>query len=99
MESFEDDPDLAAEQAHSLRYNALKSLSEMSGASTHAVWFFANTRNVLPPREDAGMQALRASGAQEMRAMPDPGADTAESRGCRSCLSARTAAASAPAGP
>ena len=35
------------------RGNALKSLREMSGAVTNAVWYFAQTRNALPPRDAA----------------------------------------------
>jgi Peptidase family M28 len=43
-------PDLARRQADSLNGNALKSLSEMSGAVTHAVWYFARVKEALPPR-------------------------------------------------
>jgi Zn-dependent M28 family amino/carboxypeptidase len=50
MNSFATDPVLAQQQANSLNGNALKSLREMSGAVTHAVWYFATNRNVLPPR-------------------------------------------------
>jgi Zn-dependent M28 family amino/carboxypeptidase len=57
MNVYEADPTpanlaIAQQQADSLRGNALRSLREMSGAVTHAVWYFA-TRNALPPREAA----------------------------------------------
>ena len=52
---------LAQQQADALNGNALKSLREMSAAVTHAVWFFANTRNVLPPRATSA-KAARADG-------------------------------------
>jgi Zn-dependent M28 family amino/carboxypeptidase len=51
MNVFATDPALAQQQANALRGNALKSLREMSGAVTNAVWYFAQTRNALPPRE------------------------------------------------
>ena len=38
------------QQADSLNGNALKSLREMSGAVTHAVWYFARVKGALPPR-------------------------------------------------
>ena len=44
---------IAQQQADSLRGNALKSLREMSGAVTHAVWYFAQTKRALPPRTTA----------------------------------------------
>jgi Zn-dependent M28 family amino/carboxypeptidase len=50
MNSFATDPALAQQQANSLNGNALKSLREMSGAVTHAVWYFATNRDVLPDR-------------------------------------------------
>ncbi len=50
MNVFETDPVLAQQQANSLRGNALKSLREMSGAVTHAVWYFARVKNAVPPR-------------------------------------------------
>ena len=37
-------------QAAQLNGNALKSLREMSGAVTHAVWYFARVKGTLPPR-------------------------------------------------
>ena len=43
-------PALAQQQAESLDGNALKSLREMSGAVTHAVWYFARVKDALPPR-------------------------------------------------
>jgi hypothetical protein len=48
MNSFPTDPALAQMQANALNGNALKSLREMSGAVTHAVWYFATHRDVLP---------------------------------------------------
>ena len=36
--------------AITLQGNALKSLSEMSGAVTHAVWYFARVKDTLPTR-------------------------------------------------
>ena len=58
MNVYEADPTpanlaIAQQQADSLRGNALKSLREMSGAVTHATWYFAQTRNALPPRDAA----------------------------------------------
>ncbi|MGH2945514.1 MAG: M28 family metallopeptidase [Solirubrobacteraceae bacterium] len=50
METFDDDPVLARQQADALNGNALKSLREMSGASTHAVWYFARAKDALPAR-------------------------------------------------
>jgi Zn-dependent M28 family amino/carboxypeptidase len=50
MNVFETDPVLAQTQADALQGNALKSLSEMSGAVTHAVWYFARVKDTLPPR-------------------------------------------------
>ena len=50
MNVFATDPVLAQAQADSLNGNALKSLREMSGAVTHAVWYFARVKNALPPR-------------------------------------------------
>jgi Zn-dependent M28 family amino/carboxypeptidase len=50
MNVFATDPVLAQQQANSLRGNALKSLREMSGAVTHAVWYFARKKGALPPR-------------------------------------------------
>jgi Zn-dependent M28 family amino/carboxypeptidase len=53
MNVFATDPALAQAQADSLNGNALKSLREMSGAVTHAVWYFARAKNALPPRATA----------------------------------------------
>ena len=61
MNVFETDPVLAEQQAASLDGNALKSLREMSGAVTHAVWFFATHRNVLPPRATTVRAARKAA--------------------------------------
>jgi acetylornithine deacetylase/succinyl-diaminopimelate desuccinylase-like protein len=61
MNVYEADPTpenlvIAQQQADSLRGNALKSLREMAPAVTNAVWYFAQTRNALPPREAAARQ-------------------------------------------
>jgi Zn-dependent M28 family amino/carboxypeptidase len=53
MNVFATDPALAQLQANALRGNALKSLREMSGAVTHAVWYFARVKDALPPRTTA----------------------------------------------
>ena len=53
MNVFDADPALAQLQADSLNGNALKSLREMSGAVTHALWYFARVKNALPPRATA----------------------------------------------
>jgi Zn-dependent M28 family amino/carboxypeptidase len=50
MNVFATDPVLAQEQANQLNGNALKSLREMSGAVTHAVWYFARVKDALVPR-------------------------------------------------
>jgi hypothetical protein len=65
MNVYEQDPTpanlaIAQEQADSLNGNALKSLREMSGAVTHAVWYFARTKNALPPRAAAAAARKRA---------------------------------------
>ena len=57
MNSFATNPALAQQQANSLNGNALKSLREMQGAVTHAVWFFARAKSALPPR--AGVARVR----------------------------------------
>ena len=59
MNVFTTDPVLAQQQADSLDGNALKSLDEMSGAVTHAAWYFANTRDVLPARAAASTSTAR----------------------------------------
>jgi Zn-dependent M28 family amino/carboxypeptidase len=53
MNAFGTDPAMAQLQANSLNGNALKSLREMSGAVTHAVWYFARVKDALPPRATA----------------------------------------------
>ena len=53
MNSFATDPALAQQQADSLNGSALKSLREMQGAVTHAVWYFARVKDALPPRATA----------------------------------------------
>jgi hypothetical protein len=50
---------IAQQQANSLNGNALKSLREMSGAVTHAVWYFARVKDTLPPRTAATRRAVR----------------------------------------
>ena len=72
------DPALAQQQADALNGNALKSLREMSGAVTHAVWYFAQTRNALPPRDAAARMraekrtpAFKQLGHSAAR-LPDP---------------------------
>ena len=50
MNVFPTDPVLAQQQADALQGNARKWLSEMSGAVTHAVWYFARVKDTLPPR-------------------------------------------------
>jgi hypothetical protein len=58
MNSFAGDPALAQLQADSLNGNALKSFREMSGAVTHAVWYFARVKDALTLRTaTAGDQA------------------------------------------
>jgi Zn-dependent M28 family amino/carboxypeptidase len=59
MNVFGTDPALAQQQADSLNGNALKALGEMSGAVTHAAWYFANTRDVLPSRTAASTSTAR----------------------------------------
>jgi hypothetical protein len=60
MNVFDTDPVLAQQQADSLNGNALKSLREMSGAVTHAVWYFARVKNALPPRPAAAVARKKA---------------------------------------
>jgi Zn-dependent M28 family amino/carboxypeptidase len=67
MNVFETDPVLAEQQAASLEGNALKSLREMSGAVTHAVWFFATHRNVLPPRATTAKAARKAAAKRHFK--------------------------------
>jgi Zn-dependent M28 family amino/carboxypeptidase len=57
METFEDDPVLAQQQADALNGNALKSLREMSGAVTHEVWYFARAKDALPARATTARKA------------------------------------------
>ncbi len=59
MNVFGTDPVLAQAQADSLNGNALKSLREMQGAVTHAVWYFARAKGALPPR--AGTARVRTT--------------------------------------
>ena len=67
MNVFETDPVLAQQQADALNGNALKSLREMSAAVTHAVWFFANTRNVLPPRATTAKAARKQAARRHFK--------------------------------
>jgi Zn-dependent M28 family amino/carboxypeptidase len=59
MNSYATSPALAQQQADSLNGNALKSLREMSGAVTHAVWYFARVKDTLPPRAATARAARR----------------------------------------
>jgi Zn-dependent M28 family amino/carboxypeptidase len=59
MNVFPTDSALAQQQADSLNGNALKSLSEMSGAVTHAVWYFARVKDTLPPRAATARAAAK----------------------------------------
>ena len=59
MNVFATDPALAQVQADSLNGNALKSLGEMSGAVTHAVWHFARVKDAIPPRATAARVARK----------------------------------------
>jgi Zn-dependent M28 family amino/carboxypeptidase len=67
MLSFPADPVLAQQQADSLNGNALKSLREMSRAVTHAVWFFATKRGVLPPRATAAKAARKQASKRHFK--------------------------------
>jgi Zn-dependent M28 family amino/carboxypeptidase len=67
MNSFATDPDLAQAQADQLNGNALKSLSEMSGAVTHAVWYFARAKDPLPPRVAAASAARKRAARKAAR--------------------------------
>jgi Zn-dependent M28 family amino/carboxypeptidase len=59
MNVFATNPVLAQQQADQLNGNALKSLGEMSGAVTHAVWYFARVKDTLPPRVAAASAARK----------------------------------------
>ena len=76
MNVFATDPALAQQQANSLQGNALKSLREMSGAVTHAVWYFARAKSALPPRTAATLQ----SGKQRSAAFEFQGHQRAKTR-------------------
>jgi Zn-dependent M28 family amino/carboxypeptidase len=67
MNSFATDPILAQQQANALNGNALKSLREMSGAVTHAVWFFATHRDVLPAQATTAEAARTAAGERQFK--------------------------------
>jgi Zn-dependent M28 family amino/carboxypeptidase len=61
MNVYEADPTpenlaIAQEQANSLNGNALKALREMSGAVTHAVWYFGQNRRGVGSRTSADKQ-------------------------------------------
>ena len=59
MNVFDTDPALAQAQANSLNGNALKSFREMSGAVTHATWYFARIKDAIPARTTATAKAAR----------------------------------------
>jgi Zn-dependent M28 family amino/carboxypeptidase len=67
MNSFATDPVLAQQQADSLKGNALKSLREMSGALNHTLWFFANSRDVLPPRATSAKAARKQASKRHFK--------------------------------
>ncbi len=67
MNVFGTDPVLAQQQADSLNGNALKSLGEMSGAVTHAVWYFARVKDALPPRVAAASAARKRAARKGTR--------------------------------
>ena len=67
MNVFGADPVLAQQQADSLNGNALKSLREMSGAVTHAVWYFARVKDALPPRVAAASAARKRAARKGTR--------------------------------
>jgi Zn-dependent M28 family amino/carboxypeptidase len=76
MNTFATDPALAQAQADSLRGNALKSLSEMSGAVTHAVWYFARVKDTLPPRAATARAAGKKAKRYRFKYEGHPRADT-----------------------
>jgi len=69
MNVFPTDPVLAQQQADALQGNARKSLSEMSGAVTHAVWYFARVKDTLPPRPTTATEPARAPMPLELEAV------------------------------
>jgi len=76
MNVFDTDPVLAQSQADSLNGNALKSLSEMSGAVTHAVWYFARIKDTLPPRAATARAAGKKAKRYRFKYQGHPRADT-----------------------
>jgi len=67
MNVFPTDPPLAQMQANQLNGNALKSLREMSGAVTHAVWYFARIKDTLPPRATTARAARKRAKAHRFK--------------------------------
>ena len=67
MNVFATDPVLAQQQADQLNGNALKSLREMSGAVTHAIWYFARVKDTLPPRVVAASAARKRAARKGTR--------------------------------
>jgi Zn-dependent M28 family amino/carboxypeptidase len=69
MVVYENDPKprnlrIAQQQADQLQGNALKSLREMSGAVTHAVWYFGQNREPVGSRTAAAEQRAKQRVAQ-----------------------------------
>ena len=52
---------IAQQQANSLNGNALKSLREMSGAVTHAVWYFARHKDPFGDRAPTSATMRKAA--------------------------------------
>jgi hypothetical protein len=76
MNVFPTDSALAQQQAESLNGNALKSLSEMSGAVTHAVWYFARVKDTLPPRAATARAAAKKAKRYRFKHEGHPRANT-----------------------
>jgi Zn-dependent M28 family amino/carboxypeptidase len=69
MNVYEADPTpanlaIAQEQANSLNGNALKSLREMSGAVTHAIWHFGQSRRDVGSRTTAALRRAKQRAAK-----------------------------------
>ena len=69
MNVYEADPTpanlaIAQEQANSLNGNALKSLREMSGAVTHALWYFGQNRRDVGSRTTAALRRAKQRAAK-----------------------------------
>jgi len=54
----------------------LKSLSEMSAAVTHAVWYFARIKDTLPPRAATASAAGKKAKRYRFKYQGHPRADT-----------------------